>query len=170
MAELPTRLPTPPDAVVARLVQEAVCVGSVWFPTRAEVEAWNDAGTPVYVRRIGRDRVEIGPRLGAMWASAFSPVWVGSLTADGAGAVVRWTRRYPSVTVAVIGIWLVLVALWGGALALGIQPAGLPWWVLTAASTVAAPAVGWVRGGKALDAGIPWVAEVMSAPDDEEDW
>lgn len=170
MASLPTLLPTPPEAVRARLFRQALPIRSLWFPSRAEVQAWNDSGCPIYARGLASDRVECGPRLGAMWASVFSPVFELHLTPEGPGTRLSSRRRFPAMTVAVLGVWAVLVGLWGAALAAGFEPNGAPWWALVALSTVGAPLVGWFRGGRALDAGVPWLNEVLLAPDDEEDW
>jgi hypothetical protein len=170
MLDLPDRLPTPPDAVLARLVRQALTVRSLWFATRDEAEAWDKSGCPLYVRPLAPDRIEIGPRLGAMWASVFSPALQADLTAHANGTAVRWTRRLPRLTFAVLTVWWILIIVWGAALAVGVQTRGLPFWAFTVACTASAPVVGRVRGGRVLDAGLPWLSEVLLAPDDEEDW
>lgn len=170
MADLPTDLPTSPDAVLARLVRQSIVVRSVWFPTTAELTGWGLSGCPVYLRPLSADRAEIGPRLGSMWASVFSPVLELRLEPTPEGSRAQWHRRYPRFTAGVLVLWAALVVLWGSAIALGLHPGAEPWWAIITASTLAAPAVGWIAGGRALDATIPWVSTVVLAPDEEEDW
>ncbi|MCB9673675.1 MAG: hypothetical protein H6737_01080 [Alphaproteobacteria bacterium] len=166
----PTDLPTGPDAVQQRLARQALVIRSLWFPTRNELVAWGQSGCPVWFMPLQPGRFAVGPRLGAMWASVFSPCLVGEIEADGAGSRVVWTWSYPRTTRAVLTVWAVIVVLWAGAIALGLQSGGLLWWLIATLSTAAAPLVGTVRGGAALAATVPWLAEVLLAPDDEEDW
>lgn len=168
--ELPTDLPTPPLAVEHRLLLQALPVRSVWFPSRNDLRDWDHSGSPVYVRRLSPGRFEIGPRLGAMWASVFSPIIVAELEAAGPGTRAVWRRGYPRLTTAVLGIWAVLIAIWGTAIGMGIGTNGVLGWLLITFVTVVAPIVGGTRGGRALDAAIPWITEVVLAPDESEDW
>lgn len=166
---VPTHLPTPPDAVLTRLARQGLALHSVWFPTRADIARWNRSGCPLYVRRRGDRRALVGPRLGNMWASAFSPVLELQLSTDGAGTRVHVRRRLEPVTLTVLALWSVLLAGWAIAFAIETSfPGGV--WLLLVVATVSAPIVGWVQGGRALDAGIPWLTEVLLAPDDLEDW
>ena len=166
----PTQLPTSPDAVQHRFARQALVVRSLWFPTRAELLGWADSGCPVYFTPLGPGRFAVGPRLGAMWASVFSPRFVGEITPAGSGSRVVWSVTYDPITWVVLGIWVVLVGVWGGSLWMGFQPNGLIWWCLIALVTAATPVVGAVRGGSALRATIPWLIEILLAPDEEEDW
>lgn len=170
MHGLPTTLPTPPEAVVRRLRDQGLVVRSVWFPTRAELAAWEGAGVPVYVRPLSPHLLELGPRLGSMWASVFSPVLVLHLQPHGSGARATWSRRLPNLTRAVLALWVSILAAWGAVLAAGSAWNSTPFWILLAFATALAPVVGRVRGGSALDDGVPWLAAVLMAPDDEEDW
>ncbi|MEZ4320079.1 MAG: hypothetical protein R3F61_21390 [Myxococcota bacterium] len=166
----PTDLPTPPEAVQQRLARQALVVRSLWFPTRSELLAWGSSGCPVYFTPLRPGRFAVGPRLGAMWASVFSPCFVGEIVATGTGSRVEWTTAYPPTTVAVLAVWGVVVSVWGLAILFGLQPNGVPWWIIVTVSTAAAPTVGSIRGGIALSETVPWLTEVLLAPDDEEDW
>lgn len=142
----------------------------MWFPTRSELDAWSESGCPVYIRPLAPDHVEVGPRLGSMWASVFSPVLDLRFVDSEAGADVHLHRRLPHLTTGVLLLWTVVLIAWGAALFAGEAPGAAPFWALLALATPAAGWVGWDRGGRALDAGIPWLTEVLLAPDDEEDW
>jgi hypothetical protein len=166
---VPTLLPTPPDAVAARLVRQGLPMHSVWFPTRADTERWSQSGSPLYVLPPGRTGVTVGPRLGNMWASAFSPVLHLTLAAEDGGTRVTSRRRMDPVTLAILLCWSVVLAGWGAGMVAGAA-SGWPFWGMLLVATVTGPAVGWIRGGAALDAGIPWLTEVLLAPDDLEDW
>lgn len=170
MCALPTTLPTPPAAVAQRLCRQAPVVRSVWFPTRAELATWESSGAPLYVRPLGPGRFEVGPRLDNMWASVFSPVWELRLEPDGAGAHAQWSRRLPQLTRIVLGIWTTILLAWGAMLATGQGTNSAPFWGLLGLATAAAPLVGRSRGGSALEDGVPWLAAILLAPDDEEDW
>jgi hypothetical protein len=166
----PTELPTPPEAVQRRLARQAPVVRSLWFPTRAELTAWGDSGCPVYLTPLGPGRFAVGPRLGAMWASVFSPCFVGEITPAGTGSRVTWETTYHRTTWLVLGIWGLLVSAWGIAIALGLHPGGFLWWMIITVSTAAAPTVGAMWGGIALSKTVPWLSEVLLAVDEEEDW
>ena len=170
MTGLPTTLPTPPAAVARRLLAQGLVVRSVWFPTRTELAAWEEAGVPVYVRPLSGSRLEIGPHLGSMWASVFSPVLVLELQPAGHGARAFWSRRLPNLTRGVLALWVCVLGAWAAVLATGSALNSAPFWGLLAVSTVLAPLVGRNRGGSALDDGVPWLAAILLAPDDEEDW
>lgn len=167
--DLPRILPTPGEAVVERLARTGLPVRSVWFPTRGDLARWATSGCPLYVRRLGPRSVQVGPRLDNMWASVFSPVLELRLS-EGEEPELAVRKRLDHVTTAVLVGWSVVVLLWGGALLTGAVPPALPFWLLIAGATVAAPLVGWTQGGRALEAGLPWLVEVLLAPDEEEDW
>ena len=169
-ASPPNVLPTPPESVQQRLARQALVVRSLWFPTRRELVEWGRSGCPVWFMPLGPGRFLTGPRLGAMWASVFSPCLRAEIRPEGDGSRVEWRRTWPPLTRAVLGIWAVLVTGWGGAIALGMHPGGLLWWAIVTGGTAAAPLVGSIRGGIALAGTIPWLTDVVSAPDDEEDW
>ena len=166
----PGLLPTDPEAVQRRLARQALVVRSVWFPTQRELSEWGRSGCPVYVSPMGTGRIAVGPRLGAMWASVFSPRFVGVLAREGSGTRVRWTVSLPRMTKIILGFWALLVAGWGVSIALGFHPGGLLWWAIVTLSTAGAPALGMHRGGQALAATVPWITEVLLAEDDAEDW
>ncbi len=166
----PAVLPTDPEAVQRRLARQALVVRSVWFPTQRELTAWGRSGCPVYISPMGTGRIAIGPRLGAMWASVFSPRFVGELRPEGRGTRVTWSVSLPRMTRIVLGIWAVLVFGWGAAIAMGLHPGGLLWWAIVTLSTAGAPLLGMRMGGQALEQSLPWITEVLLAPDDDEDW
>ncbi|HHO54453.1 MAG TPA: hypothetical protein ENK18_27175 [Deltaproteobacteria bacterium] len=181
-ADLPTHVDAGASEIVARLEDRLLSIHSLWFPTRSSLAAWRIAGVPLYVRRLGPARIEIGPRLENMWASCFSPVWwvdlgpgPGAPSAPPGATPLRWRRRLPTVTVALlVGWWGILVA-WP--LLLWLAPGGgedpgrqaLFWAVLVLSST-GGPAVGWVLGGAALDEALPWLRGALLQPSSGEDW
>ncbi len=165
----PSHLQTSADRVVARLVRNGLVVRSLWFPTRRDLDAWERSGCPVYIRKLGPTRVEVGPHLHSMWAAVFSPVLLLEI-GDGDRPPLVATRRLNRVTLTVLVGWGVALIAWAVALITGAVPDALPFWVVSAAATISAPTVGWIFGGRALDAGIPWLTEVLLAPEDEEDW
>lgn len=165
-AQLPDTLPTPAPAVIARLLRWGLVVRSVWFPNRQDLASWGVSGCPLYVRPLAPDRIEVGPHLISMWAAVFSPVLEVRFHADR----LEVRRRLPHVTTAVLVTWGVVVTVWAAGLVLGAQVPPPAIWMVVASSTVAAPLFGWTLGGRALEAGLPWLVEVLLAPDDEEDW
>ena len=170
MPALPTTLPTRAEAVIHRLARQGLAVRSVWFPTVADLENWRRSGVPLYVRQLSATSVELGPRLDNLWASVFSPVWVLQLTDGPTGCEARWRRRPTAVTAAVLLVWAGILLVWPVAMWLTGDVSGVGFWLLLTAAAISAPTVGWIRGGKALDDGIPWLEAILLAPDEEEDW
>ena len=170
----PIQVSAAPESVFTRLWQRLLPMGSLWFPTRRELRAWEDAGVPLYVRRIGKSSLEVGPKLASMWAACFAPVLVGQVAPSGKGSTIRWSRRPPWFTIwLLVGWWLVLAA-WPVALIRAAETDDPnQWWVfwafLSLASTLG-PAAGYWLGGAALDAAVPWLREALLQPDVEEDW
>lgn len=166
----PTTLPTPVDAVTARLARQGLVIRSVWFPSTSEAENWRSSGVPLYVRPLSTHALELGPRLENMWASVFSPVLVGTLTDAASGCEVQWSRRPVRLTSGILATWVALLVAWPVTMVVSGDVGGFWFWLLLAASTISAPIVGWVRGGQALDDGIPWLEAILLAEDEEEDW
>lgn len=174
VADLPSCVDAETSEVVARLEGRLLSIHSLWFPTRAALAAWRRAGVPLYVRRLGPDRLEIGPRLQNMWASCFSPVWWLELRSE-RGTTLRWRRRMPTVTVALLVGWWVLLTAWP--VLLWQTPEGreelpnqLLFWALLVASSIGGPALGWALGGAALDEASPWLRAALVQPSAGEDW
>ena len=178
--QLPDRVAAPPDAVLDRLRQRLLPIGSLWFPTPRELREWSASGVPLYVRRIGGRAVEIGPRLASMWAACFAPAWVGQLAPTqeqgdhGEHTVIRWSRRLPVFTmVLLLGWWLVLIG-WPIVL-LQAPPEDDPgrWWVFwafLAVASTAGPAAGAMMGRHARNRAVTWLVDALEHGEVEEDW
>ena len=156
-----TRPPSPsvpgtPEQVRERLQQRLVRVRSVWFPSPRELRTWDGSSAPLYVVWHGPRTLEVGPRLASMWASAFSPVLRGELVQEGDRTRLELRRSWPRITLAVLGVWWIVVVAWGVLLALGIRPEGespmvVMWWAVLALTVIAGPGIGWTLGGRHLD-------------------
>jgi hypothetical protein len=168
----PLRFEGDPAEAAAQLVRGLVAVRSVWFPTPKELRAWEGSGVPLYARRIGRTTVEVGPRLGSMWASCFSPVDELGFGADG---VVTQRRRFPRFTTGLLVVWWVAIAGWGASelplvVSGDMHPAWLVFFGLLAGSAGLGPVVGWRMGGAWLDAHREWVVDGIEGRDEGENW
>ena len=163
-----------PAEVVARLRHRLLPVRSVWFPTRRELRDWDAAGVPLYVRSLGPDRIEVGPRLQSMWASCFAPVWAGHAWPEGRGTRMGWIRRWPRFTLALLIGWWSILGLW--LVALQQPPVAedpqrwMVFWTFLALASTAGPALGRRWGGQALDAAEPWLRDAMIHSTEGEDW
>lgn len=147
-------------------------VRSVWFPTPAELRRWEESGLPLYVRRVGAATVEVGPRLGSMWASCFAPVDVLRFDTDGKVAV---SRRLPRFTVGILAVWWVATIGWGASelpkVAAGdLHPAFLVFFAVLALASTVGPWVGWRQGSTWLDGHRRWWVEALEGQADGEDW
>ena len=169
---LPDQVDASRDAISNRIQQRLLPLASVWFPTRRELRAWEQAGVPLYARRVAADRFEIGPRLASMWAACFAPVWVVRLHEEADGTRLAWGRRPVWFTAALLAGWWSIIAGWPVALAADPEEAGrwgVFWAFLLVASTLG-PAVGWWMGARSLDAAAGWLAEALTQADVDEDW
>lgn len=159
-----------PSEVKARLVAGLLPVRSVWFPSMAELRAWDSAVEPLYVRWLGERSFEIGPRIGNIQAARFCPVVRGDLIADGhdrtrmSGQLLgqRFTNR-------LLLAWTALLILWLAALVppiqSGAEPVGwLVWWAFLVAATAAAWGVGHHKGGRVLVERLPELLAVANDP------
>jgi hypothetical protein len=160
---------------VARLKARLLPIRSLWFPTRAELRAWEHSGLSLYVRPLSPTDFEVGPRLYSMWAAAFSPVLRARMTADERGTQLTWKRAWPRFTLGVLILWWVATAGWAVSLFPGLlsgdeHPAWMIFWGLLALSSTAGAAVGWVQGGHELDGALAVLDEALRAPDVDEDW
>lgn len=157
-----------------RLSQRALVVRSTWFPTPRELRAWQASGVPAYVRWLRGDVVEVGPRLESMWASCFSPVLRGPMETDGGRTRVAWRRTWPRFTVGLLGLWVAVLLVWLVAIAWQIangyvDVGAVFWWCFLAATTAAAPLIGWRFGARELDEAEAWIRRT-AAVTAEEDW
>jgi hypothetical protein len=168
-------LPEPPDEVLSRLRSHLVLVRSVWFPTQRELREWAASGSPLYVRPIGKRRVEVGPRLASLWAACFAPVDEIVFAESDGGTTLSVSRRFPRFTSGLLVVWWVLTVGWGVAVIPEVfagreSPAWLLFWGILALSSTGGPAMGYVLGGRALDEGHPWLRSTLTTPDAGEDW
>jgi hypothetical protein len=182
MSEPAPKVATPPPTVDApsetvdnRLDTRLLPIRSVWFPTPRELRRWRESGVPLYVRRLGPGRVEVGPRLDSLWAACFAPVLEGRLAPADGHTRLDWRRRWPRFTLALLAGWWVVLVVWPVVLfvqiSAGRDEAGwLPFWAFLVVASTAGPAVGWVLGGRALDEAVPWLAEALRLPEVDEDW
>jgi len=158
-------LPASPEAIKNRLDRRLLRIGSVWFPTRKELRAWETSEVPLYIVRSTRPDLEVGPWLDSLWAACFSPVLHGRLETTDEGTRITWTRGWPQVTRIVLWSWTVVLATWFLILAPPIlsgteHPISLLWWALLTGSRIAAPVLGGHYGGQTLDAHVPWLLQV----------
>lgn len=175
VAGLPEAVDADLATVRARLGERLLRVGSTWFPTPKELRAWSERGLPLYVRLPAPDRAEVGPRLDSLWAACFSPVWEARMSEAGGRTTLRWSRRLPAFTVGLLSAWVVVLVLWGVALAPPVLSGEEHWawvvfWAVLAGSTAAGPGLGWSLGGRALDAALPALREALEQPEVGEDW
>jgi hypothetical protein len=173
---LPVSVSGTPEEVKRRLDERLLCVGSLWFPSRAELQAWDEADMPLYIVRNRTTTLEIGPHLANMWASCFSPVLRGTLENRSDGTAISWSRGWPTVTHFVLWSWTVVLAIWLLVLLPQIasgseHPIWLLWWSILSATRVAATALGGHYGGQTLDTHIPWLTQALTEVlVEEEDW
>ena len=165
-----------PDEVKRRLDERLLRVGSVWFPTTGELRKWDDTALPLYIVRSRDNSIEVGPRLGNLWASCFSPVLRATLESTPEGTTIRWRRGWPRVTNGVLWAWTAVLLIWLAVLSPQIasgaeHPVWLVWWSILAGTRVAATLLGGHYGGQTLDENMPWL--IGAAAEDvveEEDW
>ncbi len=170
-----SRVDGSPDEVAARLTSHLLVVRSIWFPTPRELRTWERSGHRLYVRRLSATSLEVGPRLHSMWAACFSPVWRGTLTPHGSASSVEWRRTVPRFTLGLLVMWWIATASWLAAfvpvlISGDLHPAWLIFWCLLALASTAGPAVGWVMGGRALDAADDDLARALTLTGTEDDW
>ena len=164
------RIDASPAEIRRRTDERLLTMRSVWFPSPREDAAWRASGHPVYIRWIGPNTAEVGPRFDSLWVSSFAPVDV----VDVSGPIAP-VRRLPHVTTAVLVGWWVAAAAWAAyglpRIASGDEPAA---WLFFFGTVVGAstlgPGLGWVMGGRALDAARGVWLEAMRVPRSGEDW
>lgn len=174
MHDAPPVVQGTPSEVRDRLSGRLVVMRSLWFPSRRDLHRWDTAGVPAYVRWLPDDGIEIGPRLGSMWAACFSPVLRGTLQAEGRRTKLSWRRTWPRFTLAVLALWAVVLLVWMGVIAVQLYQGttnivAVFWWNVLALASLVGPWLGHTLGGRALDEAERWVREA-AATAVEEDW
>ncbi len=177
---MPTRSPLQPipatvDEVRERLSSRILTLRSIWFPSPRDLRNWKSAQGGLYLRWLGADRFEVGPRLGSMWAACFSPVVEGTLQVHNDHVTCTLRQRFPAITTGLLSLWSVTLTVWLVVLVWNISAHDEPviwllWWGILAASTVAAPLVGSRLGGAELDIALPQLDDAVRQPLVEEDW
>ena len=144
-----------PAQVRLRLDAGLLPVGSVWFPTRNELDAWNATAPPLYVRWRGPLDFEIGPRTASMRSACFCPVLRGTLLPDGGRCQLSWVVSIPRFTTILLGGWMVVAAGWAAWLAPQLwsgqaHVSWLLWWAIPVVGALTGWLVGHVQGTAAL--------------------
>jgi hypothetical protein len=169
-------VPVSPAEARRRLDAALLPVGSLWFPTLAELRRWDRSTEALFVHWIDEARFEIGPRVTNPQAARFCPVLRGRVVAVGTGTRLEGRVIFPRFAGGLLVVWGLLLALW---LALGLQrsfaadePLGwLLWWAVLAASLALTAGLGAVLGGRALQEGLPELERVLADPDaGADDW
>lgn len=175
MPELCIAIEDHPEQLRARLRQELLPVRSLWLPSRKELDAWSHSAAPLYVRFVGPQRIEIGPRTYSVQTACLCPVWRGELRAGSAGGELRLHRGLPRLTALMAATWLAVELVWAAVglpevLAGELHPSWLLWWGIPWIGGAAALGLGWWRGGQQLDAARPELERIARAPVVAEDW
>ena len=168
-------IPATADEVRERLSTRILTLRSVWFPSPRDLRDWKSAHSLLYLRWLGVDRFEVGPRLGSMWAACFSPVIEGTITSIDGQVQVDLQRRFPKMTSTLLALWTLTLTLWLGVLVWNISTQDEPmvwllWWAILAGATASAPVVGGRMGGAVLDRALPELDSAARQPRVEEDW
>ena len=170
-------VPGSPRQVRERLTGGCLRVRSVWFPTLAELRAWDRSTEPLYVRWTDDLRFELGPRLVNMSAARFCPVLRGELHTSPDGRTrlqARWGRN--RMTSALLWIWAALLVMW---MVLGVAgnqgPEGTYGWMVFWAMLAAGWAVAWATGvwwgRRELEDRLDELARIAADPSaGDDDW
>lgn len=171
-----TVVDAPVEEVHRRLNGALLPVGSLWFPTLAELRKWDASTATLFVCWQGERGFEIGPRLTNPQAARFSPVLRGTLVGEGHRTRVQATLVPPRFATGLLVVWAALLALW---LILGLrafvveeEPLGwLVFWGTMVAALILAGGLGWTRGGRVLEERLGDLSAVLSdASAGEDDW
>jgi hypothetical protein len=145
-------------------------VRSLWFPSLREMRGWDVATSALYICWTGPLSFEVGAWLINQQAARFSPVFRGSLEAqaDGRTRLVAH-RTLPRMAIGLLAVWVLVLGAWLSVLVESVSagerdPGILVIWGMAAAGTLLAGAIGWVMGGRALDAALPELQRVASDP------
>lgn len=163
-----------PGEVRRRLSASCVPMRSLWFASLKEMRSWDQAHEALYVRQHRSGGFEVGPRLASLEAARFSPVFRGSLQADGDDTVVHGTIQLPTFVRGLLGIWAVVLFAWFllGLRASGEQGMGwMVFWGFSVAITAGGAFLGRTMGGRALKDAFPEFERILR--DDQagaDDW
>lgn len=164
-----------PEQVRARLDAGLLRVGSVWFPTVAELHAWSRTTTPLYVRWLSPRRFELGPRTAVLRSATLCPVLRGELRAEGRRTRLSWRLTFTPFTVAVLGGWAIVEAVWAAVgfppvLRGEVHPTWCLWWALPGVGLATAAVLGWVNGRRLLADALGSLRTLAGEPPVDEDW
>jgi hypothetical protein len=164
-----------PGEVRERLDRALIRVGSVWFPSPAELHRWSRTTTPLYVRWLGEAGFELGPRTEVMRTATLCPVVRGRLTAEGPRTRLEGVFTFTPFTWALLGFWLALEVVWGAiglpaVLSGEVHASWLVWWGLPLVGLLLAAGLGWVRGKAALEGALGDLRRIAGSPPVDEDW
>lgn len=159
----------PPAQVRARLAAACFVVGSMWFPTLAELRDWRTSTTTLYVRFTGPASGEVGPRLYSLQAARFAPVLSLRLVPEGIDRtrLVGEVRASSAMRALVLG-WGGTLVVWPVLALLSAESADLrwvPWWAVLVAFVGFAALAGHVMGGRALRAALPELVRIAGDAD-----
>jgi len=173
------RVSASPAAIRQRLLARLLPVRSLWFASHGDQRAWSQAGVPLYVLRDRADDaddgdvapIEVGPRLGSLWASCFAPVLDGRFAREGADTTIHFRIRWPRPTLGLVLAWWVVLLGWALAIATG-RTEGQPtvFWVFLALMSTIGPGLGWQLGRRALEEAWPFLVQAIEQPEVDEDW
>lgn len=142
-------------------------VRSLWFPSIAEMRAWDNSVGKMYFQPMRGGWFRLGPRLSNLQAARFAPVLraqlrgeeEGPTTLEGAVALPGTTRGLMWAWAALLGLWLTVEIV---NLSTSIHGAGfLVWWFLLAAGSAAAVWLGWKKGGEALEDALSSLQSIL---------
>ena len=144
-------------------------IGSVWFPTRNELEAWKNTPLPLYVRWRGPLAFEIGPRTASMRSACFCPVLRGTLLPVDGGCHLDWVVSTNRFTTVLLGSWMVVAVLWAIWLVPQLMsgdahPSWLLWWAIPVVGAATAWLVGRYQGTASLLAGADHLRTTAATP------
>lgn len=165
-----------PATVRARLSAGLVPMRSLWFPTPAELRAWDRATAPLYLRRASGGAVEVGPRLGNLQAARLCPSVVLTFTPIDGGTRVQGRAAMPVFAWRLLAIVTVLGVLWagviGGAWVTGGPAArGWPFCAVLLGAVLAVHTLARGPGRDALAVGLRALPGVASDPNaGSDDW
>lgn len=166
-----------PDEVWSRLGRSMLEMADLWFASRQAMRAWDRSVAPLYLRRIAKDRAEIGPRLGNLSAARWCPVVTLSIEPHGEGSVL--TLGAPRLPGTALLLWGVVAALntgWALAIVLawrtgGEEGRGWPLCLALYGVLGMAQAVAWGPGLASLRGALPALWRAVEVPTaGQDDW
>lgn len=169
-------VPVPPTEARRRMEAALLPVGSLWFPTLAELRRWDRSTEALFVHWVDDTHFEVGPRVTNPQAARFCPVLRGSLSPHGEGTKLQGRVVLPRFGTGLLVLWAALLLMW---LALGLrasvvdgEPLGwLVWWAILASALALTGGLGAFFGGRALDDGLPELERVLTDPEaGADDW